>query len=386
MFMLKVMARRQVKYEFNTEAFKANLDLIAGTEVNKIAHPDTLAYVMRQVSPENISEIRAKMVNGLIRMRCLEKFRLLDEYYMIAVDMTEYMDFGVKKHCEKCMTRTVNGMTYYHHSVLEAKLITPGGMALSVETEFVENEAGKDKQDCELRAFYRLEDRLKKIFPQLKICLLLDSLYANRRTFDICGKNGWKYIVTFKEGSMPQTYREAMTIKRLQKNNRGVYENGKVRQEYSWATEVDHEGRKANVLECDEYKKGGNKRKKFVWLTNLCVTKNNYAEVANNGGRCRWKIENEGFNMQKNGGYNLEHMYCGDSSAMKNFYYLLQIAHFISQLMEKGSLLKERIKKIVGGIRNLSRRLLEELRTEYLTAEKMIRILAVSIQIRFDST
>jgi len=35
------------------------------------------------------------------------------------------------------------------------------------------------------------------------------------------------------------------------------------------------------------------------------------------GGK-RWKIENEGFNIQKNHGYNLHHLYSKDTKAMKN--------------------------------------------------------------------
>jgi len=53
-------------------------------------------------------------------------------------------------------------------------------------------------------------------------------------------------------------------------------------------------------------------------------------------GRLRWKIENEGFNIQKNLGYGLEHKYSRVSyNAMQNYYQLLQIAHMINQFVEK---------------------------------------------------
>jgi len=32
-------------------------------------------------------------------------------------------------------------------------------------------------------------------------------------------------------------------------------------------------------------------------------------EIAQNAGRDRWKIENQGFNSQKHGGFALEHLY-----------------------------------------------------------------------------
>jgi hypothetical protein len=42
------------------------------------------------------------------------------------------------------------------------------------------------------------------------------------------------------------------------------------------------------------------------WVTSLPDAKNNVAEIAACG-RARWKIENEGFNVMKNHGYELEH-------------------------------------------------------------------------------
>lgn len=109
---------------------------------------------------------------------------------------------------------------------------------------------------------------------------------------------------------------------------------------------------------------------------NLKVDRYAYRQIANEGGRLRWKIENEGFNMRKNGGYNLEHTYSHDEVASKNFNLFLQIAHIISQLMEKGSLLKDQVKKVSGSIRNASRKLLEELQAE----------LAVPFRIRFNDS
>lgn len=49
-------------------------------------------------------------------------------------------------------------------------------------------------------------------------------------------------------------------------------------------------------------------------------------------GRGRWKIENEGFNNQKNGIYDIEHLNSRNSNAMKNHYLLIQIAVVLMQL------------------------------------------------------
>jgi len=70
----------------------------------------------------------------------------------------------------------------------------------------------------------------------------------------------------------------------------------------------------------------------------------------------RWKLENEGFNIQKNHGYQLEHAYCSHQSAVKSFYFLLQVAHAINQLMIKGNLLPN-FDELLGSLRNFLRQL-----------------------------
>jgi len=106
--------------------------------------------------------------------------------------------------------------------------------------------------------------------------------------------------------------------------------------------------------------------------------------TATKGGRLRWKIENEGFNTQKNSGYALAHAYSTHDHAVKIFYYLLQVAHALNQLMTKGSLLRG-FGKLLGSFRNYLRRLAEALRTRIIPPEAWDPIAARSIQIRFDS-
>jgi hypothetical protein len=103
--------------------------------------------------------------------------------------------------------------------------------------------------------------------------------------------------------------------------------------------------------------------KQYAWMTNISVTKSTCVPIANQGGRLRWNIENQGFNAQKNGGYHLEHAYTHNVNADKCFYLLLQMAHTINQLIEKGSLLSKETRKKIGSIRNIARLLLENIRT-----------------------
>lgn len=385
LFLLKLGSRRQINYKFNKAEFIKNLSFMSKKSLDKLLNDKTLADVLKKLSPDNFAGIVTKIIKTLIRFKVLEKYRL-DGYCLITMDGTGHLTFR-KKHCKYCLQRKIKGETYYFHPVLDCKLVTSNGMALNVGTEFIEN-TGEiyDKQDCELKAFYRCHKRLKRDFPQLKICLLLDSLFANQNVMDICEKNNWKYFITFKKGSIPTLFNEFETLKKLSRYNAKEYEDIKVKQAFSWVNEIDYEGHLLNVLECIEYNKKSKTEKRYVWITNFNINKNNCHRLVNKGGRLRWKIENEGFNMQKNGGYEMEHAYSENTVASKNFYILLQISHIFNQLIEKGSLLTASDKKRIGSIKNITFLLLEDLRTTVFNLKEIEIIENSQFQIRFDSS
>ena len=61
----------------------------------------------------------------------------------------------------------------------------------------------------------------------------------------------------------------------------------------------------------------------FKWITNFSLMAHNVDRLANHGGRLRWKIENEGFNVQKNSDLKPEHTYSHGPMARTVFYLLL---------------------------------------------------------------
>ena len=121
-------------------------------------------------------------------------------------------------------------------------------------------------------------------------------------------------------------------------------------------------------------------------MTNFNVTKNKVIELSNEGGRLRWKIENEGFNVQKNGGYALEHAYTENPTSAKVFYLLLQIAHLLFQLVQYGSLFRKAFPAGVGSAKNLALRLLEAWRNLRLNLAEIQAWLSARRQIRLDTS
>jgi hypothetical protein len=385
MFLFKLESRRQIDFFFNTPEFVSQLEYLCGVSLERAPDNDTVAYLCERMAPAELHKARLHIIRSLIRSRAIEGGRLLNTYWFIAVDATGRVAYH-EKHCDHCLTATHNGKTTYYHNTLEAKLLTPDGFAFSIATEFIENESSDvKKQDCELRAFYRMAPQLKKDFPQLPICFLGDSLYAAAPFFKITENNKWRFIVTFKEGSIPTLFDEFRTLKKLSPEDSARQDDEKVTQRFHWVNHLDYADMNLAVLECAEKNKKTGKITRFVWITDMEVSHANYQDIAK-GGRLRWKIENEGFNMQKTGGYALEHAFCSDNNGAKNFYLLLQIAHIINQLLEKGSLLRHLVKRTFGSVRNMARFLLEAFRTCFLHPETLETELAVPFQIRFDSS
>ena len=140
-----------------------------------------------------------------------------------------------------------------------------------------------------------------------------------------------------------------------------------------WVPEIDYRGYKLTLpaleIESESEKTGKKETKIFQWLTDLTGTGKNAGEFARVG-RGRWQIVNEGFNIQKNIRYDIQHANSEDYNAMKCHYLLTQIADILLQLYEKGSPGLREAKK---NIKKISSDLLKSF-SERLTGEDILFI------------
>ncbi len=366
MFLLHLRSRLQFSLERTAAVLGANLRRLAETDEETVAHGDTLALWFRRVPVAAVADLLPRMIRRLVRMKSLDAFRV-NGYLPVAVDGTGVLRFR-QRHCPQCLTQRLSGGgTLYYHPVLEAKLVSHTGLALSMGTHFIENTAASragGPQMCEKKAFAPLAEELHRRYPQLRLCLLLDALYADHATFSLCERYGWKFFITFKPGSLPALWDEAQKLLGLgpAQQRRLTHPDG-TRVLYRWVNGIDASGQ-LNALFCDEHPLRGEARA-FAWLTNFPLHADNVVHLTHQGGRLRWKIENEGFRVQKQGGFELEHAYCRDGNAARVFYLLLQIAHLCQQLLVQGSLLRPFAQRFVT-VRNFVRRLTESLRHELL--------------------
>lgn len=365
--MCEIKSMHELTRDFNTEEAIKNIAQISGLELEEIPHCDTINDIFRNIKVSEIEEIKKYMIVKMIRNKMLEKYKIRGQYYHVIVDGTG-LATSRKKYNKNCLVKNKtdkNGKEYKEYStyVLEAKLVV-GDMVFSIGSEFVENEEENvDKQDCETKAFKRLAKKIKKEYPRLKIVISGDALYANKPVMDICKANGWKYIIRFKEGAIPSLYREFETIVKT--------DNESKKSNYSYVTGLDYQENKTNIIKYKDINQGT----EYVYITDLPITNKNI-EATINIGRKRWKIENEGFNIQKNGTFDIGHLYSKNATAIKVHYLLIQIAHIIRQMLEQGS---KSIKELKLKLKEIS----QKLKTQLIS--KITNLTAhIKIQLRFE--
>ena len=405
LFLCRLGSRRRFDFEFRevNSAVLGNLNRLFDTRQASCPRQQTVDDYLASVGCEAVAAFRRRRLYQLLRQRTLASARLLGKY-VVLIDGTGYLIFR-RRHCERCLTQRHGEVTVYMHQVLEAKLLGPGGMVLSLGSEFIDNRdaaevpadatAEQRKQDCELKALRRLVKQMRKDFPQLPICLSGDSLNACGEGFQLAREYRLSFIHVFKEGRMPALWRDFQGLLRgCPEQHVEVETPKKVRQVFRWVNEVDYtdsDGRewKLNALLCSETHANG-KEGQWAWLTDLPLRAGNVSEVASGGGRVRWCIENQGFNVQKNSELNLEHAY-SEGEHFGVYYLLLQIGHLLAQLVEKGSLLRQLAQEqgkrtamaFCGGLSYLARSLLESLKNLRWSAACYRG--GERIQIRFDS-
>lgn len=367
---------REMEENFNKETCIDTLRILSGHQtLEEMPHYDTLNYYLERLSPECLSELRRKMVTGLIRGKQFNRNRLLGKYWRVILDGTGLFCFK-EKHCENCLCterRTDDGKKekLYYHKVLEAKIVLGDSIVISLGTEFIENEKEDvEKQDCETNAAKRLMERIKKDYPRLPVCIQGDALYATEPMMKLCReKYHWAYIFTQKDTRQKLLDEGFEWIK-----SGGIKKASGLCEEKGtgcYANHVEEVAGKKESMNVFEYeyekkdKKGKKYRVRFRWISSLELTEKNLEEMIK-AARGRWKIENEGFNNQKNGIYRIEHLNSRNSKAMKNHYLLTQISDILMQLYLAWN---PYIKKLKQTVKNTSSGLLESFRGLTVTAE-----------------
>lgn len=347
MFLTKEESRNSFNNKRKSSIFKNNFRKLFGHE---LPHMDTVNLAMHALDPKELESVKTWLMQQLFKKKTFHSQRLFNQYYLVAIDATWKYRFDSEPYAQCPFRTSKTGAVSFLQPVLEAHLVGSNGMSLSLGTEWILNGEEYDpcdekkKQDCEQKAFIRLAETLKKRHPHLPICILADGLYPNATFFSLCEQNDWRFIVTFKDGNLPSVWEEVNLLQKIEQNNclqakRILSSSLKVSSNYQWHNEIAYQNRHLNWMELREETYQRNQEETltsnhFVYLTDFEVSQKNVRELCQ-AGRTRWRIENEGFNTQKNQGYALKHKFSRKNlHAAKNYHQCMNIAHIINQLMQ----------------------------------------------------
>jgi hypothetical protein len=288
---------------------------------------DNAARHARRVDPEAVAEIPCSMIRTLLQRRLFDECRLFDHWYVVIVDGT------VQEKCRKGFEtdgKTGGGGARYRY-VLQCLLLGPHGTTFPLMHEAVDmHDPVRDKEDCELKAFERLSRHLKAAFPRLPICLVGDALYACQAVVARCQKYHWRYLLTLKEGRQPTTWQEMLQLLPHHRANVARVRLGADalagRLDVRWIESVMLGKLETNVILAGELTDAQSTL--FVFMTNLARLTPERVLALVAAGRARHRIEDY-FNTDKNHGIGLEHVFCADATAAKNYYTMMQVARII---------------------------------------------------------
>lgn len=346
-FCSSYQSMNKIGRDFNSDVVINNINHILNTNYIELPHKDTLINIISEIKFEELEKIQTNIIKTLIRSKMLDKYRFNGMFHIV-IDGTGLYSTKVNLG-DQAITKVYNKgeeneYTLYSFYALEAKLVC-GNMTFSFATEFVENETYQDehgntyrkfdKQDCELKAAYRLLDKIKKRFPKLPIIIGGDALYLGRPFLELCDKHTFEYIIRYKETDAPTIKRNFDEIKIVENNYE--YQN-----EIIFGDLKDNKFYTLNVVSYDEITEDSKTGKEiitnFSYVTSLKIKKKNKESIVIVGRR-RWKIENKGFKEQKSDVLNITHIYTKRCLGTKNLYLLIQFAHTLLNLLNYGNVL-----------------------------------------------
>ena len=285
-------------------------------KIDKIPCDNQIRNLLDPLAAQTIYSVYQKIYQWLKEKKVLKKFFYLERQILIALDGTEY--FSSKKiNCPHCNCRNHrNGSTTYFHACVIPAIVSPNmKQVIPLEPEFIKKQDGYDKQDCENAAVKRWLTKNSQKQDDAPVTLLGDDLYSRQPICKLALSKDYNFIFVCRETSHKTLYEwlefleksgEVQTLEKKEWNGRK-----KLIYRYRYTNKIPlKDGDNSLQVNWCEVTIINQKTQELIyqnsWITNHKISNNNVEKIVK-AGRSRWKIENEGNNVLKNHGYNLEH-------------------------------------------------------------------------------
>ena len=137
----------------------------------------TLAYYVEHTGVSALNRALWDQVHTAMRLKQLDPLRGNDGKWSMAFDGVS-LAYSTRRHCDKCLETTKDGVTSYHHALLVASIVNKSKkVSVVVAVIPIENTQGADKQSCELKAAREMLDHLRNMNSHLRYHITVDGLY-----------------------------------------------------------------------------------------------------------------------------------------------------------------------------------------------------------------
>ncbi len=328
-----------LSFQEQTRIERSNLKQIY--RIGEIPADSQMRAILDKVEPASVRLIFPAIFTLLRQAGVIKEYEYWHKHLLVSIDGVEHFN-SRKIHCPNCTTkRRRDGSISYQHSALAAVIVHPEQkQVLPIDLEPIVCRDGAEKNDCERVAAKRLIESLSAKYPNVKMLLVEDALYANAPHIRQVGEKGWSYILNVKPDSHKSLFKqfEWRAENRVVRHLYREFEGAGVKQHFSWTENLflcsAAPDVKVNFLWFEETDKTG-KVTRWTWATSLPLTAKTVEKVMK-AGRARWKIENETFNTLKNQGYNFEHNYGhGEQWLATVLAMLMLLAFLVDQIQER---------------------------------------------------
>jgi hypothetical protein len=338
LFYLQDPSVLEFQRRFEDQMQSNNLRAVFG--IQNIPSDTRLRELLDAAKAGFLNAVFQEYLRRLQRSKQLERYRFLDEGYLLTLDGSEYFA-SQKVHCAQCLRRRKSdGAVEYYHQIVQPALVHPDlPQVLPLAPEFISQENAGSKQDSETKAAKRLIRRLRSEHRQLPAIVVADSLYSTTPFITELQALRFSFLLVAKPEDHKSLFQDIEGLRRGGGLNRlsRTAEKGK-RFLYEWTNEValgaDAKSPLVNFVQLTIFDSQGNVSYRCSWVTDLPLQQVGIEKVVR-AARARWKIENEGFNTLKNHGYHLEHNFGHGSKYLAEAFFLLNLlAFFIHQIQE----------------------------------------------------
>jgi len=292
MFYLQDPSLLEFQRRFQQTVSSNNLKTVF--DVAQIPGDSQLRDVIDRHPHEPLRDVYAELLGRLTHSGVLDRFEFMPQQYLLALDGSQY--FGSDRlQCPRCLVKQhKDGRRQYSHQILQATIVRPDvRQIIPLAPEFIANEDGQDKQDCEINAAKRLIARLRASGEALPYIIVGDGLYSKQPfILTLMQKpQPLQFILVAKPADHKDLFDNIAGLRRgkLLERKQLRDKQGRVHR-YEWVNEVplnaDPKSPSVNFLEYTIFAKDGSTSYHNSWVTDFSLDGQN-VEWITRGGRAR---------------------------------------------------------------------------------------------------